>query len=313
MDAIIPVTLRRARTTTSPAPTPAPVPKPTFPLYLLPSLRIPFTRRRRSNANPDLPQDGPSSCTSSGTSPSDTVPSLSASPTSPVSSAPDTPSLSTAPDHPRSGSRRLSHIRHDTLRCRGCATDVAFHAQIISKCFQGRYGRAYLVAPPAILPTPTCPTIPATHGPDKDPNAPRDLINTRLGPAEKRQLITGPHTVADVTCAVCRANIGWKYIDAWEPAQRYKIGKYILETKRVVQVKGWEDLELEGERGGDWRPRERGEEEGGDEGLVVFDLEDEDECDDMFAGVWDASVVARRRQMRAGGLKSWRHDASALI
>lgn len=169
---------------------------------------------------------------------------------------------------------------------------------------------------------------------DKDPNAPRELINTRLGHPEKRQLITGAHTVADVTCAVCRANIGWKYIDAREPGQRYKIGKYILETKRVVQVKGWEDLEL-GEEGGrqvyggfddydddddvfgkgdgNWRAGEGGEEEDGDGGLVVFNLEDEDECEEMFAGVWDASVVARRRQSKAEGLTRWRHDASALL
>ena len=34
------------------------------------------------------------------------------------------------------------------------------------------------------------------------------------------------------------------------------------------------------------------------EGVVVFDSEDEDECEDLFTGVWDAEVVAKRRGRR---------------
>lgn len=36
--------------------------------------------------------------------------------------------------------------------------------------------------------------------------------------------------------------IGWKYIAAEEETQRYKIGKYILETKRVVVGSEWEGV-----------------------------------------------------------------------
>jgi hypothetical protein len=56
-------------------------------------------------------------------------------------------------------------------------------------------------------------------------------------------------------------------------------------------VWGWEDAE---------------EKEGGrfDSRVIVFDSEDEDECEDMFAGVWDARVVAKRRRSKIGGLGS---------
>jgi hypothetical protein len=39
------------------------------------------------------------------------------------------------------------------------------------------------------------------------------------------------------------------------------------------------------------------------EEVVVFDSEDEDECEDLFAGVWDPEVVARRRARRVGRKK----------
>ncbi len=93
-------------------------------------------------------------------------------------------------------------------------------------------------------------------------------------------------------------------MDAKEAAQRYKIGKFILETRRVVGGKTWEDMDgsqadingsgmmsvrIEGARTND-----DGEE------AVEFDSEDEDECEDLFAGVWDAEVVKKRRERRVG-------------
>ena len=88
-------------------------------------------------------------------------------------------------------------------------------------------------------------------------------------------------------------------MDAKELAQRYKIGKFILETKRVVLGTCWEDgvVGEEGEGEDGFRTGERNREEEG-EGVVVFDSEDEDECEDLFAGVWDPEVVAKRRGRR---------------
>jgi hypothetical protein len=96
--------------------------------------------------------------------------------------------------------------------------------------------------------------------------------------------------------------VGWKYVDAKEAAQRYKIGKFILETRRVIGGKTWEDVnvshaheigsEVINDRvEGTGKKNEEQEE-------VVFDSEDEDECEDLFAGVWDAEVVKRRRERR---------------
>ena len=109
--------------------------------------------------------------------------------------------------------------------------------------------------------------------------------------------MTGQHVVADVSCTICSAVLGWKYLDAKETGQKYKIGKYILEMKRVVLAVGWEDGFEDGEEvGGDFAGKE-GEDD--DDDVVVFDSEDEDECEDLFAGTWDPEVVAKRRGKRA--------------
>tara|TARA_R110002003_G_scaffold391_16_gene19537 strand:- start:1744 stop:2043 length:300 start_codon:yes stop_codon:yes gene_type:complete len=97
--------------------------------------------------------------------------------------------------------------------------------------------------------------------------------------------------VADISCRACGSVLGWKYVEAAEEGQRYKVGKFILETKRVVKSVGWEGC---GENDGE------GEVEGEDgEEEVEFDSQDEDECEDLFSGVWSAQVAARRRKNRA--------------
>jgi hypothetical protein len=144
-------------------------------------------------------------------------------------------------------------------------------AQIISKGFTGRHGRAFLVEP------------------DDD----GCLMNIRQGGSESRQLVTGWHTVADISCGTCAFKLGWKYVDARESAQKYKIGKYILETERVVVCRNWEDAPVA--MMGDEQAK-LGEGKGQAEGGVVFDSDDEDECEDVFSGVWDRDVVARRRR-----------------
>lgn len=91
---------------------------------------------------------------------------------------------------------------------------------------------------------------------------------------------------------MCGTVLGWKYVEAKEEAQRYKVGKFILETRRVVKCGGWE-----GGRGcGNGFVGEEGctGEEGEDE--VEFDSQDEEECEDLFSGVWSEGVVRRRRK-----------------
>ena len=108
-----------------------------------------------------------------------------------------------------------------------------------------------------------------------------------------RQLVTGAHTVSDISCTICGTVLGWKYVAAAEEGQRYKIGKVILEAKRVVRVGSWE---------GEWaatdvdswdRNGSAGGEKGDDD--VEFDSQDEDECEELFGGVWSADGARRRR------------------
>jgi hypothetical protein len=190
--------------------------------------------------------------------------------------------------------RGLRRAQPNTLRCVTCATDIALASQVVSKGFTGRHGRAYLVSPPPAL----TPYTLSTKNPQKKNT---DLINTKVGKNVKRDLLTGQHVVADVSCFICGTVLGWKYVDAKELAQRYKIGKFILEMKRVVLGVGWEDAGVGSGEDGNVEFEEEevmGKDEGEEEGVIVFDSEDEDECEDLFAGVWDPEVVAKRRGMR---------------
>ncbi|KZL85249.1 yippee family protein [Colletotrichum incanum] len=317
------------------------VSRPTFPTYLLPSFNIPFRRRASST----------STLTSNSTSIPDAsqVPSLSSSPTSsttdetvtPPNSPPPPPSyqdaittsaatadsLSTTAKFARTRPSRpsLARTQPDTLRCSTCSCDVAFSSQIVSKGFTGRYGRAYLVAP---TPPPSAPisggVAPAAKA-SNGPAGPGSLANVRIGKCENRQLVTGWHVVADITCALCSAKLGWKYVDAKELSQKYKVGKFILEVERVVPFRSWEDVsadcydvsedgnesEEEGDEvkvdGDDKRAEDdadgaegagKGGEPEAEEVEIAFDSEDEDDLEDLFSGNWDPEVVAKRRSRR---------------
>ncbi|KAH8911734.1 yippee-domain-containing protein [Coniochaeta sp. PMI_546] len=320
---------------------------PLFPTFLLPSLRIPFRRRQSSSTSPPerLGQDPIVSTKRS------TVPSLSSSPTSTISdSDPVSPSdletfsfpldLTTEDGQCKSPPSRaelgtLHRPQPDTIRCGTCAADLAFGAQIVSKGFTGRYGRAFLVSPPSSLST-----TPVELGLDLHPHgiSKRDvddlndseLLNIKIGSRENRQLVTGAHVVADISCAVCGTKVGWKYVEAAEAAQKYKEGKYILETQRVVIFRSWEDAEetsglgsresvdVAGQRDSVLFLRQSVDSESDGNKLIaevplgkddnrgqdiVFDSEDEEECEDIFSGIWDPAVVVKRRKTKVARLR----------
>ncbi|KAI1270708.1 yippee-domain-containing protein [Xylariaceae sp. FL1019] len=246
----------------------APNPPPRFPTYLLPSFSRPFQRRRQSSsvgspATPDSEVE---------------VPSLSNSPTDSILSTP--PESPPAPSFLRSllssTSPKLTQTQPDTIRCSTCGTDFAFTSQIVSKGFTGRYGRAYLVSPPEATPK-------------------ADLINIRVGKEESRMLVTGSHTVADIHCITCRAKVGWKYVNAKEESQKYKIGKFILETQRTVDYRSWEHTAPEDAEGLEMDMAKDDVARDSDGEPIMFDSSDEDECEELFAGIWDAQIAAKRR------------------
>jgi len=198
-----------------------------------------------------------------------------------ISTSTASSSSSSPPTQPTSF---LSSSSSSHLRCSKCLVDLIPTASIISKGFTGRHGRAYLVSPPtaSTLYTPSSTLPPSELG-----NG--DLPNTHTHKPVPRQLVTGAHTVSDISCRSCGSVLGWKYVHADEESQRYKIGKFILETKRVVRATGWEDEQDEG------KEEEMREEE------IEFDSQDEDECEDLFSGIWSPQLARRRRKNRAWG------------
>jgi hypothetical protein len=233
-----------------------------FPTYLVPSL--PFRRRQSSTST--FRTNSISSASSPETEPSDF--------------------LTGATSH---------------LRCARCLSDLALSSQIISKGFTGRHGRAYLVAPtasasildPIILRT-------AKQKNDALPNLPNTFTHRPV----PRQLVTGAHTVGDISCAQCGSVLGWKYIAAEDEGQRYKVGKFILETKKVCRSSTWEnedESEVVEVRGGARRKSSLAmppEQISGVAEEMEFDSEDEDECEDLFMGVWTPQLAARRRRAK---------------
>ncbi|KAJ4704057.1 Protein yippee-like [Melia azedarach] len=95
------------------------------------------------------------------------------------------------------------------FKCKFCKVDSASPDHIVSKNFQGRFGRAYLF---------------------------RSVVNVSLGPTEERLLVSGLHTVNDIYCSSCQQLLGWRYEKAYEESQKYKEGMYILEKERMLKT-----------------------------------------------------------------------------
>ena len=168
------------------------------------------------------------------------------------------------------------------LHCAQCAADLCPTSQIISKGFTGRHGRAYLVSG-----SPTSRTSSATY-----------LPNTQTGQPVKRQLVTGQHTVSDISCTICGSVIGWKYDAAEEETQSYKVGKFILETKRIFSSSRWENETRDDNVILQVPPATLGSRP---QTSVDFDSQDEDECEDLFAGLWSPSLATKRRRAKRFG------------
>ena len=74
-----------------------------------------------------------------------------------------------------------------------------------------------------------------------DPNAPRchchtpPTLPTAPRPGPQRLLLTGLHVVADIYCNGCDTRLGWKYVEAFEPSQKYKEGRFIVEKIKIIE------------------------------------------------------------------------------
>lgn len=52
----------------------------------------------------------------------------------------------------------------------------------------------------------------------------------------ERNMTTGRHVVRDINCKQCNETVGWKYDKAYEQTEKYKEGKYILESELLCIV-----------------------------------------------------------------------------
>mmetsp|Transcript_4598 Transcript_4598/g.6340 ORF Transcript_4598/g.6340 Transcript_4598/m.6340 type:complete len:242 (+) Transcript_4598:89-814(+) len=91
--------------------------------------------------------------------------------------------------------------------CGECRVHHLSSDGVISKGFQGRGGKAFLV---------------------------ENLVNYWKGPPAERMLMTGLHAVADVYCTGCDTLIGWTYERAFEHSQKYKEGKFVIEKTKLL-------------------------------------------------------------------------------
>lgn len=62
------------------------------------------------------------------------------------------------------------------------------------------------------------------------------VVNVTQGEPAERNMTTGGHIVRDINCRHCKETVGWKYDKAYNPTQKYKEGKYILEVKLLAVV-----------------------------------------------------------------------------
>lgn len=205
-------------------------------------------------------------------------------------------STDTAASSTTSQTYLAGHASH--LRCSRCLADLALSEQIVSKGFTGRHGRAYLVSPTvSALPT----SNPLISGSPKVRNdALPNLPNTYTHKPAPRQLVTGSHIVSDMSCAQCGSVLGWKYVAAEDDSQKYKVGKFILETKRVTRSSCWEEDDGAAAARVVGSGSVRWAEAGISEQDVQFDSQDEDECEDLFMGIWTPQLAAKRRRTKQG-------------
>ncbi|KAI9260363.1 Yippee/Mis18, partial [Helicostylum pulchrum] len=92
--------------------------------------------------------------------------------------------------------------------CTTCHAHLLNQQDIVSRAFQGKDGPAFLAA---------------------------KVENMSIGAPEDRMLMTGVHTVADISCHICNSRIGWIYLRAPDPTQQYKVGKCIIEKQKVIK------------------------------------------------------------------------------
>ncbi|KAJ3471914.1 hypothetical protein MRS44_002013 [Fusarium solani] len=61
-------------------------------------------------------------------------------------------------------------------------------------------------------------------------------VNIEIGTPQERSMTTGRHIMSDVKCRRCKETVGWRYDKAFEPSEKYKEGKIVLEAELLCVV-----------------------------------------------------------------------------
>ncbi|KAL9119369.1 MAG: hypothetical protein Q9187_004080 [Circinaria calcarea] len=122
--------------------------------------------------------------------------------------------------------------------CKNCKTHLANHDSIIS--------RVHAPLSPSNLHHPSSEPKKSTNLSPPHPQSFRgqhgkaflfaSVVNITQAEAVERSMTTGRHLVRDISCRQCKEMVGWKYDKAYEPNEKYKENKYILEEELLCSV-----------------------------------------------------------------------------
>ena len=142
--------------------------------------------------------------------------------------------------------------------CGECRTHLTSHDEIISKSFHGRHGKCSFSRVLLIPSNSNSRTAQIFIFPHLGRAYLFDMcVNITTGPSEDRRLITGLHSVSDISCKRCKTVIGWTYAKAYEPSQKYKEGKFIIEKihLHMEESDSYQVHKPAGERKDRWKMR----------------------------------------------------------
>jgi hypothetical protein len=90
-------------------------------------------------------------------------------------------------------------------------SNMGYTNAVLTNCqnFRGQHGKAYLFD---------------------------QVVNITESDPNERNMTTGRHVVRDIHCRQCKETVGWKYDKAYEPSEKYKEGKFILEAELLCTV-----------------------------------------------------------------------------
>nr|GMC48624.1 protein yippee-like At5g53940 [Ipomoea batatas] len=110
-----------------------------------------------------------------------------------------------------------------TYNCKFCKTQLALADDLVSRVYKNWFLEARIAKLDVCL-------AQAFHCRRGKAYLFNNVVNNMVGPLEERMMLSGMHTVADIFCCCCGQIIGWKYEAAHEKSQKYKEGKFVLES-----------------------------------------------------------------------------------